>query len=55
MISEHLTKEELLAMIVETITKELPTFHQLIETICLKNRITLALFVESMHKNLLRS
>jgi len=34
-------------MIAETYTKELRTFHQLIEKICLKNKITLALFVES--------
>lgn len=34
-------------MTAETYTKELPTFHQLIEKVCLKNRITLALFVES--------
>ena len=37
-----------IAMIAETITKELPTFHQVIEKICLKNKTTLALFVESI-------
>ena len=35
-------------MIVETYIKELPTFHQVIEKICLKNKTILALFVESI-------
>ena len=38
-------------MIAETNTKELHTLHQLIEKICLKNKATLAGFVELMGMN----
>jgi hypothetical protein len=38
-------------MIAETNTKELHTLHLLIEKICLRNRVTLAGFVELMGMN----